>query len=81
MSGRERKKGRNKWDEKNIENCAASKVGRRQRFLVQALVFTEFALPCSGVYGGGGSGATGGAVQDARPHVLSGAQAAPHEQD
>jgi len=35
----------------------------------------------AGVHGGRGEGAAGGAVQDARPHVLPGAQAAPHEQD
>lgn len=65
------------------EHGAASKVGKATTFpvLAQALVLTGFALPCSGVYGGGGSGATGGAVEDARPHVLPGAQAAPHEQD
>lgn len=49
--------------------------------IVVQRMLTGFRLSWVGVYGGRGSGAASGAGQDARPDVLPGAQAAPHEQD
>lgn len=45
------------------------------------LILTGVRLILAGVHRGGGSGAPGGAGQNARPDVLPRAQAAPYEQD